>query len=87
MIILEYIFPLPITWHTLFSEVVIWVHDDNATFTLFTVMKPDVIFINRVVGSGRNERKKRGFFGSGFRFRFGYPKNFQEPTTVFINII
>uniref|UniRef100_A0A915LF81 Serpentine receptor class gamma n=1 Tax=Meloidogyne javanica TaxID=6303 RepID=A0A915LF81_MELJA len=41
VIILAYILPLPITWHTLFSEVVIWVHDDNATFTLFTVMKPD----------------------------------------------
>nr|CAD2189958.1 unnamed protein product [Meloidogyne enterolobii] len=41
VIILAFILPLPITWHTLFSEVVIWVHDDNATFTLFTVMKPD----------------------------------------------
>nr|CAD2167732.1 unnamed protein product [Meloidogyne enterolobii] len=35
-IILAYILPLPITWHNLFSEVVIWVHDDNATFTLYT---------------------------------------------------
>uniref|UniRef100_A0A1I8C1B6 Serpentine receptor class gamma n=1 Tax=Meloidogyne hapla TaxID=6305 RepID=A0A1I8C1B6_MELHA len=40
-IILLYILPLPLTWHCFFSEVVVWVHDDNKTFTLFTQMKPD----------------------------------------------
>nr|CAD2167731.1 unnamed protein product [Meloidogyne enterolobii] len=40
-IILAYILPLTQTWHIVFLDIVIWVHDDNATFTLLTQMKSD----------------------------------------------
>ena len=43
-IIFAYILPLTSSWHILISEIVIWVHD-NETFTLYTVMKPDVIIL------------------------------------------
>ncbi|CAK5039104.1 unnamed protein product [Meloidogyne enterolobii] len=38
-IILAYLLPLTLSWHILFSEIVIWVHN-NETFSLYTKMKP-----------------------------------------------
>nr|CAD2161056.1 unnamed protein product [Meloidogyne enterolobii] len=40
-IIIAYLLPLTLSWHILISEIVIWALDDNTTFTLYTVMKPD----------------------------------------------
>ncbi|CAK5053842.1 unnamed protein product [Meloidogyne enterolobii] len=40
---------------------------------------------NGVVGSGPNRTEDQGFFGSVLRFSFGYPMNFQEPTTLLEN--
>ncbi|KAF7633650.1 Serpentine receptor class gamma [Meloidogyne graminicola] len=38
-IIFVFIFPLFLSYHILFLDIIVWVHDDNATFTLFTQMK------------------------------------------------